>query len=727
LDYRIAPTSFNRFSYVDILQGHATPNLSGKTVLIGATAIELGDTVPVPVHRALPGIVVQAIAYETAMRAPIHQASFVTRIVALLIWAFACVNWLSRTAWRTIYIAGAALLSLPLAASWIAYDACSATFATSPFLATLLTAIAATQLQRLNIESLRSWRASLRLRHQDALLQQIVTTSIDGILTVDDAGRVRDANSAAAKLLNTPMADLAGRRMAALVPSIEDLLRQLSATVPLLEHSIDLVRSDGSSLAAEVVLTWLAWEDTFVICVCIRDISAHRERERELRYHATHDGLTGLPNRRLLAERLESAVNDVQVVKSFALLMLDLDGFKQVNDTFGHGTGDSLLIEFGKRLQMFSLSCQCVARVGGDEFALLLTHAQTEDLQTTCDQVRRLTEVPTIIHGVPISLGTSIGVSLYPQHGSDGDSLMRRADIALYSAKRKRTTVEVYDNTLDIGSPRRLQMLTELRSAISRNELTLHFQPKVLLSTAEALEVEALCRWHSPVFGDVPAGEFIPLVEASELIRPFTEWTLRHALDCCQAWRAQGCELTVAVNLSPRHLQDEQLPAWLSEHLRSSGIDPGWLELEITESAIMTDVDRALKILRAIRGMGVALSIDDYGTGYSSLAYLQKIAANRLKIDQSFVAGLGRAEHDKLIVKSTIELAHGLGLDVIAEGIETQAQYSMLQLMGCDYGQGYFIAPPMPFELLLTWYEAHQQPHVALASPVARQRADHGR
>jgi predicted signal transduction protein with EAL and GGDEF domain len=380
-----------------------------------------------------------------------------------------------------------------------------------------------------------------------------------------------------------------------------------------------------------------------------------------------------------------------------------------VNDTFGHATGDELLVELSKRLQGLDAGFRCVARLGADEFALLLTETQTRNLTAVCQNVRRLAETPIIVQEVPIALGARIGVSLYPEDGTDGELLLQRAAIALYSAKRKGKTVEAYSRSLDVSNPRRLQMLTELRTAAARHELTLHFQPKVSLHTGAPVEAEALCRWRSPVFGNVSPGEFIPLAEASELIQPLTRWTLRYAAECCQRWRQAGCPLKVAVNLSARHLQDEQLPTWVADLLERTGVQPTWLELEITESAIMADTERALGTLKAIRNLGITLSIDDYGTGYSSLSYLQKLAANRLKIDKSFVAGLGNSRQDELIVKSTIDLAHGLGLEVVAEGIETQAQYSKLQAMGCDYGQGYFIAHAMPEDALMQWYASQRQ------------------
>jgi diguanylate cyclase (GGDEF)-like protein/PAS domain S-box-containing protein len=706
LDYRIAPASFEHYSYVDVLQGRVTPNLAGKTILIGATAVELGDIVPVPVHRALSGVLIQALSFESARRAPLVYGGTGFVLTTLLLWALVCVIRLDQATWRKPFGTVAVLLVVPLAANVVAYAVANFIFVALPLCATSLAAMAAALLRSLNSETLRSWRASLRLRHQDALLRRIVDTSTDGILTLDDSGIVRRGNSAAATMLRRPLAELVGQPYETVLPQLHAKMRDLAELSTPATRFLDLARPDGSCFPAELVMTRLAWEDSFVVSLCIRDVSAHKKREQELHYLATHDGLTGLPNRRLLSEQLRLALENARESEAFALLMVDLDGFKQVNDTFGHGTGDELLVELGKRLHGLDAEFRCVARVGGDEFALLLTEAQTQNLAGVCKDVRRLAETPIGVQGVPISLGARIGVSLYPEHGRDTELLLQRADIALYSAKRKGAAVEVYSRSLDVSNPRRLQMLTELRTATGRQELTLHFQPKVALPTGAPVEAEALSRWSSPVFGDVSPGEFIALAEASELIQPLTRWTLQHAVECCQRWRQQGCELRVAVNLSARHLQDEHLPLWLADLLQRTETQPTWLELEITESAIMADTERALTTLRAIRDLGITLSIDDYGTGYSSLAYLQKLAVNRLKIDKSFVAGLERSRQDELIVKSTIDLAHGLGLEVVAEGIETQGQYSQLQAMGCDYGQGYFIAHAMPEDVLLQWYAA---------------------
>ena len=726
LDYRIAPSSFTHFSYADVLAGREKPNLAGKTVFVGATAIELDDIVPVPIHGALPGVVVQAIAYESGLRHALAKAGSATTLLGLLLWAAACSAGLAKLSWKRIPLAAPLLLVVPMGLSFLCYAALGWVFSPAAFEVVTGMCFATALLRYLDLETLRSWRALLRLRHQDALLRQIADVSTDGILTLDSSGAVRDANAAAAAMLAVPLPMLLGRPIDVATHALRPAIDQLGHGQAAVNMIIDLVRPDGSRLPVDAVMTRLSWEDSFVVSIAMRDISAQRRREEELHYHATHDNLTHLGNRRLLLERLESALANATPASRFALLMLDLDGFKQVNEIFGHGTGDDLLIELAKRLKELMQPGTCVARMGGDEFALLLSDQQSTALEDMYRQVRALAAAPVLVQGVPITLSASIGVSVYPEHGSGAALLLQRADIALYSAKRDRVAVAVYNSALDCSSPRRLQMVSELRAALSKEELEVHFQPKVLLSTGQIVEVEALCRWRSSLFGNVSPSEFMPLIEASELIRPFTDWTLRRSLSFCREWRREGPALKVAVNLSARHLQDEDLPQRLGALLHATGAEPGWLELEITESAIMVDTERALGILRAIRQLGVSLSIDDFGTGYSSLSYLQKLPVNRLKIDKSFVVGLERSEHDRLIVKSTIDLAHSLGLEVIAEGIETQSQYGILQGMGCEYGQGFLIARAMPEGLLRCWYAAQGQPGGASAWQAPRRLAAGG-
>ena len=704
LDYRLSPLSYKKYSYSNVLQGIDAPDLRGKTVLVGATAIELGDIVPVPVYRSLPGVLVQATAYESGLRPPLRYAQAPIVIALLVFGALLCTYTLSRGSWRTLpWIAGgwtgASLLS-----TYFLYQYANVIPAPSPFLALVLCSFVGVALSMLYTETWRSWQASRKLRQQDTLLRQIVDRSADALFTLDPSGVVRTANDATAQLLRREPSLLRGLPVRVLSPQLAVLLETVSAEKELQREFVELILSDGSKAPVEVSARHLAWEDSSVIAVTLHDVSVQRRREEELRYRATHDSLTGLPNRLKLLELLTTELPHASAERPLQLLMLDLDGFKEVNDTLGHDIGDALLVELGKRFLGLRTQCACVARLGGDEFAILVSDETPRDLDSFCAQVRSTVSAPIVAKGVPLSLGASIGIAVAPMHGTDPSQLLQCADLALYAAKRAHTDIEMFNSTMDVRSPRRLQMLTLLRSAIQRDELHLVFQPKVSLQTREKLEVEVLCRWNSPSLGSVSPAEFIPLAEASDLIRPLTEWTMAQALACCRSWHAQALPIKVAVNLSARHLQDEHLPEWLGDLLSRSGIGAEFLELEITEGAIMRDPDRALRILQAIRALGITLSIDDYGTGYSSLSYLQKLSVDRLKIDKSFVAGLLTNNRDHLIVKSTIDLAHALNLEVIAEGIETAQQASILRQLGCDYAQGYLYSRPLHVDKVAGWF-----------------------
>jgi diguanylate cyclase (GGDEF)-like protein/PAS domain S-box-containing protein len=720
LDYRIAPSSFRRFSYVDAVRGTIDVPLGGVTVFVGATALELGDIVAVPVHRALPGVIVQAIAAESAQSLrSLADATPTQVLMALAPWILLCGWLLRRVNWRRTPLTALALILSALAICSSLYSLADTTVPISPFVVAAIIVLTGSLLASLNIESLRAWRALLHTRDQDALLREVVENSSDAILTLDARGHVRTANPTALSILGKTERELIGFALASLAPTLVDALQRAAA-----RHETRLHRADGSCVVLEVTTAHLDWDDERITTVTMHDVTVQRTREAELRHLAQHDTLTGLPNRAFLAERLAAALNsgttDGTIAGgtiaggtiaggaiaggTIALLMLDLDGFKEVNDTLGHSMGDALLIELSARLSQFVNEHRFVARVGGDEFAVLWNAQRPEELEELAQQLLLVVEEPILIKGIPVSLGTSIGIARYPEHAKDPESLLQRADVALYVAKRKASRVEFYDPSEDTHSPRRLEMLTQLRAAVSRGELHLHYQPKVMMSSGATTEVEALCRWENPVLGSISPVEFITLAEASDVIKPLTEWTIRQALLDCRDWRHLGIDLKVAVNLSARHLQDARLPQWLDALFSSTSSQPSWLELEITESAIMADPDRASKILHALREMGLVISIDDFGTGYSSLAYLRTLAVNRLKIDRSFIMGIEESHTEQIIVESTIKLAHGLGLLAVAEGIETESQYAILRELGCDIGQGFAIGRPMPKAELLSWH-----------------------
>ncbi|HSW27305.1 MAG TPA: GGDEF domain-containing protein, partial [Burkholderiaceae bacterium] len=434
-----------------------------------------------------------------------------------------------------------------------------------------------------------------------------------------------------------------------------------------------------------------------------------QDREQQVHRLAFWDPLTGLPNREQFGQHLQQRLRASD--EPCAVLMLDLDRFKLVNDVLGHHFGDRVLCHVAQRLQQLDPGdAHSPARLGGDEFALLLAHADAPAAAEAAHRIQRAFEQPLEIDDQTIDLGASIGIALHPVHGRDAGQLVGRAELAMYVAKRQRSGSQIYEPRLDAGSQESLSLLGELRQATGNRELRLYLQPKVELRTGQVVAAEALLRWQHPQRGLVLPGEFIPFAEQTGFIRQLTAWVVDAAARAAHKAHTRGIHLRISVNLSARDLMDQDLPAKVMAVLQQYGTRPQSLCLEITESAIMDDPQRAMLTLEQLRKLGFWLSIDDFGTGYSSLAYLKRLAVDELKIDKSFVMAMERDLDDAKIVRSTIELAHNLGLAVVAEGIETARTWKLLAALGCDEGQGYYIARPMPEDQLLGWLAQWQLP-----------------
>ncbi|MCL4316250.1 MAG: EAL domain-containing protein, partial [Gammaproteobacteria bacterium] len=411
-------------------------------------------------------------------------------------------------------------------------------------------------------------------------------------------------------------------------------------------------------------------------------------------HQALHDPLTGLPNRALLYNCLQQAISigrreDIP----FALLLMDLDRFKEVNDTLGHQKGDLLLRQIGPRLRNVLRDSDTLARLGGDEFAAVLPHAGADEAALVAQKILNALREPVVIEGLSMEIGASIGIALYPEHGAETDLLMQRADVAMYAAKRG-GGYAVYAALYDHHNVHRLAFIGELRQAIEGEELALHYQPKISLATGEVVGVEALVRWHHPQHGLIEPGQFIPIAERTGLINRLTLWVLDAALRQGRAWHEAGLPIGIAVNLSVQSLQNHQLPDQIMQLLHATGFAPQYLELEITES-IMSDPARATDMLMRLSELGVRLSIDGFGTGYSSLSYLKKPPVDEIKIGQSFVIGMAANKGDAMIVRQIIDLAHAFGIKVVGEGVETREVLDLLAGLNCDFAQGYYTGGPL--------------------------------
>ncbi len=444
------------------------------------------------------------------------------------------------------------------------------------------------------------------------------------------------------------------------------------------------------------------------------------DRERHILKLAYEDSLTCLPNRSRFADELRAALEAaVRGGPRFSIQVMDLDRFKYVNDSLGHGVGDHLLREVSRRLADLVGARGCVARLGGDEFAILATGLDAEQAVELARQVIASLEQPIMYQGQPLDVGTSIGIAHYPQHGTDLETLMRNADIAMYVAKRTRNGHAVYDDGYDTSQQEHLSLLGELRRAVEHNELRLYYQPKVTLANATTRSAEALLRWVHPVRGLVPPGEFIPFAEHTGYIKALTQWVLREVVRQCGQWRRDGLELQVSVNISARDLTNRELPETIAALLREHAVPAEMMCLEITESGFMEDPDHARRVLSRLAELGVRLSIDDYGTGYSSLSYIMQLPVHELKIDRSFVSGMSDQQGLATIVRSTIELGHSLGLKVVAEGVEDDRGFALLRELGCDSAQGYYMSPPLPPDAFRGWLDGRSAgvaPEAASAS-----------
>ena len=469
----------------------------------------------------------------------------------------------------------------------------------------------------------------------------------------------------------------------------------------------DTVHSGLSRLSSRLIVAGLIviWVAVWVALIMTTMVSRRLDAQNAaLQHQATHDSLTGLPNRALLHERLAQAVKSADTSgRSVSLVMMDLDRFKEINDTLGHHVGDRLLQAIGERLRKVLWGSDTVARLGGDEFALLLPLADGSHTSQVVQKVLQAIADPFVIENMNLVVEASLGIAVYPADSKNVVELISHADVAMYQAKHRGVRLALYDAEQDPHSLARLTLMSDLRHATERNEVSLHYQPKINVRTQRVVGVEALLRWKHPRHGMVPPDSFIAQAEQTGIIKPLTDWILNEALRQCAEWNAAGTPLSVAVNLSARLIQDPQLPAQVAAMLARYAVGADQLALEITETALMSDPVHATQVLTELDAMGVRLSIDDFGTGYTSLAQLKRLPVDEVKIDRSFVLNMLRDANDAMIVQSIIDLAHNMNRTVVAEGVESKKILDALAELECDIAQGYFFSKPIPASALRQW------------------------
>ena len=544
-----------------------------------------------------------------------------------------------------------------------------------------------------------------------------------GILRLDHRGRALEVNPELAVMLDRTPEEIVGAIFSDYMVGadgwrFDSMLEELAAEKRRsFQTELCCQRSSGEEiwvLLRAVLERGVAGAPDCVVAM-IENITDRKHAESELmrqaeinEFQALHDPLTGLPNRMLFSERIGHAILQAQRQnKKLAVALIDLDRFKEINDSLGHSAGDHLLISVGKQMGGALRASDTVARLGGDEFGLVLPELTDADALTpVLERLQAALEEPIQVQSLPIGVEASIGIAIYPDHGDDAQTLIQRADIAMYEAKRDGLSHVFYDDSTHDHDMTSLTLVAELRRAISERELVLYYQPKAALESGVVTSVEALVRWIHPERGLVPPDSFIPLAQETSLIGPLTLYVIEEALRQVCTWREQGIELAIAVNLSTRNLLDRGFPQLVRDLLGHWDVNPRHLELEVTESSMLANPTRAKAVLAELSELGIRLSIDDFGTGYSSLAYLRELPVNEIKIDRSFVIGMGAEEGDAVIVRSTVDLGRNLGLEVVAEGVETLEHWEQLRELGCNTAQGYFLSRPVPAQELGEWLRA---------------------
>jgi len=540
--------------------------------------------------------------------------------------------------------------------------------------------------------------AEAALRESELRYRLLFEQNAAGVCVSELAGVILDCNLTYAAMLGFQRAELIGRNAGELfVRAAErtELLSLLHDAQTLNSVEVELRTKDGQSIWALKNLTLVGDR----VHTTVVDISDRKRAEEQIEFHAYHDVLTNLPNRKLFTDRLTQSISRARRSgKSLAVMFVDLDHFKSINDTLGHEMGDELLLEMAGRLSANIREYDTVARLGGDEFTIILSELrQPEDAVNVAEKVRSAIEQPLSIAGTSIEVSASIGIALYPDDGADAESLLRNADSAMYRAKEAgRNTYQLCTDDMKRRAVERLSLETRLRRAITEGQLVLHYQPQISLTTGSVIGVEALVRWNDPERGLVHPSAFIPLAEESRLILPLGEWVLRTACTQMRAWQDAGLDVPMmSVNLSLRQFQQYDIVQSVRHVLAETGLDAGALELEITETAAMQNAESTVEVLQALRELGVSIAIDDFGTGYSSLNYLKRFPITAVKIDRAFVRDLATSDGDAAIVSAVVGIARALKLRVIAEGVETEEQLSFLRRRNCDAAQGYLFSRPV--------------------------------
>lgn len=700
IDFGIRATSLQAISYVDVLKGEpSTLNaLKDKKVIVGATAIELGDRLSIPNGQVIAGPVLQALATESILQNRTLRPT--SNFVSVTIICF--ISALMMLAWRRGGAGTRVLLLFGLAVTvestaLIIQTIFPIIFDTALVHVTIATYILAIALDELDFRQLLSLIAEMRFR-------RIAMSIGDGLICADESGSIRFWNSGAAAIFGYDAKEAEGKRFESLcglthiASGMPFFLTDMSADRYQLQGGVILelqaLRKDGSAFPIEACLSGWIGTDGFQYGAVLRDISVRRREAERIRYLAEYDNLTDLPNRNSLVQHLTL---NCQPLQPATVLLIGLDKFQQLNDMWGYSCGDLVLSAVAHRLKSEIASDHFVARLSGDEFAVVVKNANTKLVAETCVRIEGLFTRPFLAGTRPHCLTARIGTATFPVDAENPEDLIGNGHLALRKSKRFNGHATVhFESALRIEVEGRLTLEAELVEAYSKNEFELFYQPQVRLSDCKLIGAEALIRWRHPTRGLVSPAEFMPIVNASSISARVSAWVLETACTQGALWEQAGNPIRIGVNLSPSQLLSGSLLNSVKDSLARARLSPALLELEVTEDILLSDAQRVLQSFNEIQKLGVRIVFDDFGTGYASLSYLKKYPLDGLKIDRSFVSEILLGTEDAAIVSATIDLSNKLGLSVIAEGIENRETAELLMQLGCQEGQGYHFGRPVP-------------------------------
>jgi len=703
INYRIDLNSFKYFSYADILQGKTKPDLKNKVVIVGASAIELGDQVPVPVHKSISGPVMQALIYESLdhkNRLKVVNSTFY--YVGLFLLAVLLGPIFNKAGWKSGLIIVGFSVVLIYSLSVIVLVKSNLVLPVATYIFLIVVQYLFMQLVKLDVQAIKLLVQRIALSDKEIIIRNIMHASMDGIVTFDQKGNLKTANQGACELLGESAENLYQKSIFKYLPFLKEIVEKDAGEARL--RSEEKLQTSNGSMPLEYSLTSAQLEDDLIYTLYLRDISERFNYEQNLVYQATHDFNTGILNQVGLNDYLSSEISEA-VDDDFALslFIIDIHEFKEISNTLGPIQADSIVQHTAERLQESKLFKEGLARFGDDQFAVTVNNRDMVSEDETIKDLQALFERPMPVGQMQLRLTIKIGSASYPQDATTAVDLIQRANIALTNAKENDLDSSKYHDELDKYNIRKLFLQSDLKNAIENKELFLFYQPKLDLHSGRVTGVESLVRWKQPNYGVVQPDAFISVAEKTGLIKPLTLFTIENALYQRHKLLELGIDLSLAVNVSAVLVQDMAFVDDLKSVLKNYDFHRSWLEFEITESAIVSDLNRASEALSRFRDLGIKLSIDDFGTGYASLSYLKKLPVDQVKLDRLFIHELSQSEGDQIIVKSTIELCHALGLAVVAEGIENKQTFDMLKALNCDYIQGYYLSKPISESALITF------------------------